>query len=80
MVTGLGRTHDPDKRKMSALGKWMQVNLKRDVLSPGAVKLGHLTWPQEGPVQSRRGWCPGMGKENADGEGEGSEVIICALG
>lgn len=50
MLTGLGRTHDPDKHKRSALGKWMQVNLKRDVLSPGAVKLGHLTWPQEGPV------------------------------
>lgn len=79
MVSGLGRTQDPDKRKMSGLGKWMQVNLKGDVLSPGAVKLGHLTWPQEGPVQSRREWCPGMGKENADGVGEGSEVI-CALG
>ena len=50
MVTGLGRTCDPNKHKMSALGKWMQVNLKRDVLPPGTVKLGHLTWPQEGPV------------------------------
>ena len=69
-VIGRGQTHDLKKGKEGSFGKWMHVNLKRGVLSPGAAKLGQLTWPQQGA-------CLG---ENGARETEGSSVTICALG
>lgn len=58
----------------------MRVNLKRGVLSPGGVKWGHFTWPQEGGCLEQDRMEP-WHTEGACRQGtEGSEITVCAQG